>query len=51
MGLHTLHDCSEDIENIAKQPDNDEEDREAIGGGTAEVCEDLRRIDDDPAGD
>ena len=41
---------AEDVEDIAQQPDDDEEEGQASCGVAAEVFEDLRRKDDDPAG-
>lgn len=46
-----LQDCAKNIEDIAGKPDNDELERESVGAGPAKVFEDLRREDDDPAGD
>lgn len=46
-----MEDGAQDVADIAGEPDNDEEDGEAIGGGAAEVFKDLGREDYDPAGD
>ena len=50
-GENALEDGTEDVADVAGEPDDDEEDGEAIGGGAAEVFEDLGGEDDDPAGD
>lgn len=46
---NTLQDGSEDVEDIAEQPDDDELDRESIGASALEVLDDLRREDNDCA--
>jgi hypothetical protein len=45
-GEHTLQDGAEDIEDIAEEPNNDELDREGIGGASLEILYDLRREND-----
>lgn len=50
-GQDALKHGSQDIKDISGQPDDDEKQGEAIGGPAAEVFDDLRRKDDDPAGD
>ena len=41
---------AEDVEDIPKQPDDDEDEGERIGGGAPEIFDYLRGEDDDPAG-
>ena len=45
-----MQDCSDNVKNIAKEPDDDEGEGKAIGGGPAKIFYDLRGVDDDPAG-
>lgn len=45
-----MQDGAEDIEDIAGEPDDDEQEGEAIGGGASEVLDDLWREDYDPTG-
>lgn len=45
-----MKDCTENIEDIAEKPDDDEDERKTIGGGAAEIFYDLRGVDDDPVG-
>ena len=45
-----LKDRSEYIEDVAKEPDDNEREGEAICRGAPEVFYDLRRKDDHPAG-
>lgn len=47
-GKNSLEDSTEYVEDITQQPDDDEDERQAVGGVTAEVFDDLRREDDDP---
>lgn len=42
-GEHALEDGTQNVEDIAEQPDNDELDRQRIGGASLEVLYDLRR--------
>ncbi len=42
---------AEDVADVAREPDDDEEDGEAICGVAAEVFQDLGGEDYDPAGD
>ena len=49
-GKDALQDGTEDVEDIAEEPDDDEKKGQAIGGGAAEVLDDLGGKDDDPAG-
>jgi len=42
---------SEDVEHIAGEPDDDEEQGEAVGRTAPEVFDNLRGEYDDPAGD
>ena len=48
---HALQNRAQDIEDIASKPYDDEEEGKAIGRGATEVFDDLRREDNDPAGD
>lgn len=45
-----MEDCAEDVEDIAEEPDDDEGEGEAVGGGAAEVLDYLRGENNDPAG-
>lgn len=46
---HTLHDSTENVEDIAHQPYDDELEREAVCIAASEILEDLGRKDDNPA--
>lgn len=50
-GQDPLQDAADDVEDVARQPDDDEGDGEALGGRAAEVLDDLRGEYHDPAGD
>jgi len=44
-----LKDGAQDVEDIPEEPNNDEDEREAIGGRATEILNDLRGEDHDPA--
>lgn len=46
-GKDALKDSTQDIEDIAEEPHDDELDRESFGTAPLEVLEDLRREDND----
>ena len=48
-GENALENGAEDVEDIAKEPDDDEQKGETICGGAAEVLDNLGGEDDDPA--
>lgn len=41
---------TDDVEDITEKPGDDEEERQAVGRCSAEVFNDLRREDNNPAG-
>ena len=43
-----MQNCPNDVENIAESPNDDESKGETICRRAAEVCYDLRDVDDDP---
>lgn len=47
-GFNILQDGSEDVEDIAEQPGDQEDQRETVGGGPAKILDDLRGEYDDP---
>ena len=50
-GLNFLQDGSEDVEDIAEEPGDKEEQGEAIGRGAPEILDDLRAKYNNPAHD
>ena len=46
-----LQNGAENVEDVAEEPDDNEVQRQAIGGAAAEVLDDLGGEDDDPGGD
>lgn len=48
-GKHALQDSTENVEDIAGEPDDDELEGQAVGRRAAEVLDDLWTEDDDPA--
>lgn len=50
-GQDALEDGAEDVKDVAEEPDDDELEREAVGGGALEVLDDLGGEDYDPTGD
>jgi hypothetical protein len=45
-----LHDSTKDVKYIACQPNNEEDEGQAIGRAAAEIFNDLGRENDDPTG-